>query len=332
MATVLSQNEIDDLLNALTSGEKVESSNEDKKQDSGVRLYDFKTANKFPKEHMRTLNILFDNFAYLLSTRLTGMLRTICEATVISVEEQLFGEFNNSIPTPVVLGVVDMQPLHGSILIELTAPLAYGIVSRLFGGIAEYTEVNKSFTEIEILMLENVMHKVLGYLSEAWEKVCEVRSNLARIETSAQFTQITATNEPAAIITLNVKIDKVEDMMTICIPHVALQPIAKLLTSSRWMLGSLPRSNDGQANEQIRKQLENTEATLRVVFNEAQTTIRELLTIKVGDVLCLDHHIKQLITVNLEHIPKFKGVLGLSGQKQAIQIAEIIKENFTGEQ
>lgn len=328
MATVLSQNEIDELLNALNTGEAAEPVVEEKQE--SIRLYDFKTANKFSKEHMRTLNVIFENFAYLLSTRLTGMLRTICDANVISIEEQRFGEFNNSIPSPVVLGVVDMQPLSGSILIEMSASLAYGIVSRLFGGAAEYIEVNKAFTEIEILMLENVMQKILGYLSESWAKACEVKSSLQRIETSSQFTQITEMNEPAAIVAINIKIDKVEDMMSICIPHVALQPIAKKLTATSWALGSAPQVTQ-KMNETIRKQIENTEVTVNVVFNDANTTVAELANMQIGDILCLDHNIKQLLTVNLEHIPKFKGVMGVSGHKQAIQIAEIIKENYHSE-
>ena len=248
MSTVLSQNEIDELLNALHIGEAGESATEEKQE---VRLYDFKTANKFSKEHMRTLNVIFENFSYLLSTGLTGMLRTICEANIISIEEQRFGEFNNSILSPVVLGVVDMQPLNGSILIEMSASLAYGIVSRLFGGAAEYIEVSKSFTEIEILMIENVMQKILGYLSESWAKACEVKSSLQRIETSSQFTQITEMNEPVAIVAINIKIDKVEDMMSICIPHVALQPIAKKLTATTWALGTAPQVSQ-QTNEAIK--------------------------------------------------------------------------------
>ena len=93
MSNILSQSEIDNLLNALNAGTDVPVEDEALDTGSAVRPYDFRTANKFYKEQMRTLNIIFDTYAYLLSTKLTGLLHTMCEVDVVSVEEQSFGEF-----------------------------------------------------------------------------------------------------------------------------------------------------------------------------------------------------------------------------------------------
>ncbi len=332
MANVLSQNEIDDLLNALSMGEDVGHEEAPPDPSAGVRIYDFRTANKFYKEQMRTLNIVFDNFAFLLANRLTGMLHTVCEIEVISVEEISFGEFNNSIPSPVVLGVIEMEPLSGSLLIELSSSLVYGFISRLFGGVADYTLSDKSFTEIETSIIENILYQTMGILKDSWEKITNVNPVLSRVEYSSQFTQIVEMNEPAAIVTLNVTLDEIQGLISICIPHLAVQPIAKQLNTVNWTLANQSVHRVDSKEETIRGQLLNTYVSLRAVFNDTQTSFREILNMQVGDVICINHSIREYINVNVEDIPKFKGVVGTDNNKYAVQIAKIVKENENIEQ
>ncbi len=327
MGNILSQNEIDNLLDALNAGDELDLNGKSEENDQGVRLYDFRTANKFYKEQMRTLSIIFDTFTYLMSNKLTGLLHTLCEVEVVSVEEQSFGEFNNSISSPVLLGIVEMMPLQGSLLMEISPVLAYGIISRLFGGAADYTLTTKPFTEIETYIVENIMHQTMGILRDSWKKILEVEPVLTRMETSSQFTQIAAMNEPAAIITMNAKIDGTEGILSFCIPHLAIQPVSKELNTASWSIASGAVQAQTEKKDMIREHLGNTRVTLRAAFNETQTTLKEILSIKVGDYLRLDHSINEYIKIYLEQTPKFEGVIGVDKQKYAVQIAKIIKEN-----
>lgn len=327
MANILSQSEIDELLNAISSGEDIDQK-EEPAENTGLRVYDFRTANKFSKEQIKTLDIIFDNYSYLLSTRLTGVLRTVCEVEVASVEEQKFGEFNNSIPSPAVIGIVDVKPFQGPILMEISPSLAYAMVSRIFGGNAESENINKSFTEIELVVLENILKQFISYLKESWEKIVVISPSLDRIETSSQFTQVTALSEPSAIITFTVKIDQVEDMISICIPHVVLQPVIKKLNSAAWTLNSSMRAAAVEHKEdEITKELNDTVCTLSAVLNTSPSTLNELYHMRIGDIICLNHNINDYITINLEGVPKFKGVIGTSGNKKVVQIAKTIKES-----
>lgn len=325
MSNVLSQNEIDALLNSLASAESENETLMSEEREGDVKNYDFRTANKFSKDQIRTLYTIFDNFATVLATRLTGILRTLSEVTVVSVEEQLFGEFNNSIPLPALIAVVDTLPLSGSMIFDMSASVAYAIISRLFGGVADYFDINKPFSEIDLTIMENVLPQCLDIFDSSWEKVAMLDSRLVRIETSPQFTQVTAVNEPAAIATFNVKIDEVEDMMAICIPHFMIQPVTKRLNSMVWTLG---RDNQQmkKTDPQVREQVLDTNVKLNARFEKNSVSMRELLTMKPGDVIRLDHRINQFIMLDVEKIPKFKAVLGVSGGKRVVQIAEIIKE------
>ncbi len=327
MSNILSQNEIDSLLDALNAGEDPTLGDNSEEGSQSVRPYDFRTANKFYKEQMRTLGIIFDTFSYLLSNKLTGLLHTLCEVEVVSVEEQSFGEFNNSLSAPVLLGIVEMLPLHGSLLMEISPVLAYGIISRLFGGAADYTLTTKPFTEIETYIVENIMHQTMGIMKDSWKKILEVEPVLTRMETSSQFSQIAAMNEPAAIITMNAKIDGTQGLISVCIPHLAVQPISKELNTASWSIASGAMLAQTEKKDVIKNHLGNSSVTLHAAFNETQTTLKEILNIRVGDYLRLDHNINEYIKIYLEQIPKFEGVIGTDNQKYAVQIAKTIKEN-----
>ena len=326
MSNILSQNEIDNLLNALNAGTEVDLKSEENDSQQNIRSYDFRTANKFYKEQMRTLNIVFDTFAYLLSTKLTGLLHTMCEVEVVSVEEQSFGEFNNSLSSPVLLGIIEMPPLQGSLLLEVSPVLAYGIISRLFGGPADYTLSNKSFTEIEMAIIENLLYQIMDIFRESFKKILIVHPELSRMETSSQFTQIAAMNEPAAIVTMNTKIDGTQGMISICIPHFSIQSISKELNTASWSIASNMMLAQSDKKKLMQDQLDTTFVTLQATFNDTYTTLNEILNMQVGDLIRINHGIDEYIKINVEQIPKFEGVIGVEKQKYAIQLANIIKE------
>lgn len=325
MANILSQNEIDELLSVLTSGkdvaaEKVEPENEP----ATVRLYDFRTANKFSKEQIRTLHFIYDNYASRLSTYLSGMLRVLCEAQVLSIEEQTFSELSNSMPSPVVASIISMPPLQGSSLFLISSAVAYEIISRLLGGTGEKQAIDKPFTEIELSIMERVIKSMLGNMNEAWEKINKVNAHLERIETSSQYVQIVSANEPIAIITMKVSIGETTDIINICLPHVALQPIAKKLVMRSWYNEN--SISVKAAGDDMSKTLSNVSLSLNVVFNETRATVKDILNTEVGDVIQVNHNINMPVTVKIEHMPKFKGFVGMSGSNYAVKVTDILKE------
>ena len=129
MGDVLSQNEIDNLLAALSSGEL----DADQMQDSNekqVKNYDFKRPTKFSKEHLRTLEIIFEHYGRLLSTNLPVYLRKNVQVTVTSSETVIFSEFSNALSNPLILGIVNFQPLGGTILVELASNLGFAMIEE----------------------------------------------------------------------------------------------------------------------------------------------------------------------------------------------------------
>ncbi|MHB1313880.1 MAG: flagellar motor switch protein FliM [Christensenellales bacterium] len=329
MAEILTQNEIDELLSVLADGN--ETLQAPTQKITRVRPYNFQTANKFPKEQIRMLNLIYDNYAKRLSTYLSGALRAFCEVEIVSIEEQIFSEFINSRSNPVLLGIFNMPPLAGSSLIELSSAIAYEIISRIFGGMGQIHDSGKQFTEIEISIITRILQQMLLMMNECWEKVADINAELDRIETSAQFTQIAANNEPIAIVTLNVKIGDVSDIINFCIPHVAIQPVAKKLASKMWYNDShIQQSNQNKLLD-MSERIAGTVLTLHAVFDTTYATVKDIVNLQVGDVIRVDHHIDKQINVNVEHIAKFTGFIGMQGQRIAVKVSEVLKEEMLDE-
>jgi flagellar motor switch protein FliM len=327
LSEILSQSEIDELLSALMTGDSDAAAEAPSDQSAlKVKDYDFRTANRFPKEQMRTFQVVFETYSQLLSNKLSSILRVSCECEILSIEECSYSEFNNSLPAPVVLAVSESPPLHGSLLIQMSPEFAYMLISRLFGG--DRTGENaKQFTEIELALLERVLRQQCEVFNEAWDKVIEVGMQIGRIETSPQFAQITAPNEPVAVVILSVTMGEETGLMSICIPHTAIEPVAQQLNTRMWFSSGI--RDDGRGEERLAaltNMLMHTPTPLSAIFEQTPATVQDIVNLQIGDVIKLDHSLDLPLTIKVQHIPKFKATIGTIGQRYAMQIVDVLSE------
>lgn len=325
MAGVLSQEEIDALLNAIESDGIDAAAPIETVSSNQARDYDFRTANRFNKEHMRTLKVIYDTFARLFSSYLSGTLRAMCSAEVVSVEETKYAEFVNALPSPLILAVVRMPPMVGSVLLEMSPDLSYAIISRLLGGKPDKESVSRGFTEIELVLLERIMRQFLPLFGESWEKVVTINTTLDRLETSPQFAQIVAMNETVAIISISVKLDNAEGTFNICLPHLALEPINQQLTT-KFLYQTNEHREFVSAVTDIQKRIQMTPLNVSAAFNETFTSVRDVLNLQVGDVISLDHRVSQPVILRVGQLPKFKADIGMKDNRYAAKIVEIIQK------
>lgn len=323
MSEVLSQSEIDSLIYELAMGENQTPEAGPAGAELVVKPYDFRTANRFPKEQMRLIHIVMQNFSQLMANFFSGALRSACELEILSVEELTFSDFNNALPNPVVLAVIGAEPFEGSIIMQLSAELSDAVISRLFGGVSTKTMSKKMFTEIELAIIERVIRQMLRFFDEAWEKVVKTRSHLERIETSSQFAQIVDINEPVAVITINVKIGSDAGLISICLPHMALEPVAKQMNTRSWYSRQGNKANSKP--ELMGKKIYSTMVELHAIFNDTSASVKDIAYLQVGDVIQLDHRLNEPITIKVQSMPKFRAVIGTKGLKYAVKITDTIK-------
>lgn len=324
MGEVLSQNEIDNLLAALSSGEL----DADQMQDSNekqVKNYDFKRPTKFSKEHLRTLEIIFEHYGRLLSTNLPVYLRKNVQVTVTSSETVIFSEFSNALSNPLILGIVNFQPLGGTILVELASNLGFAMIDRMLGGQGEPLEKNREFSEIEMTIIEKMMVVCMQLMREPWKNVVDISPVLERIETNSQFAQIIAPNDMIAIVTLNIKIGDVEGLMNVCLPFFTLESVMDKLNTKFWY-ANMQEQDDEEYNDFIEAMIRKVDIPVKAVLGKSRISLNDFVNLQLGDIIRLDSEVGSDLNIYVGNIKKFTALPGTNKDRYAVRVTSVFRE------
>ncbi|MCH5251976.1 MAG: flagellar motor switch protein FliM [Lachnospiraceae bacterium] len=324
MSDVLSQNEIDNLLSALNSGEFNPDEN-DAAEDRQVKEYDFARPSKFSKEHLRTLVFIFEHYARLLSTNLPVYLRKNVQVAVMHSEAATYQEFSNSLSNPVLLGVVNFAPLEGNIIMELATGLGYAIVDRMLGGDGQPLEKSREFTEIELTIIERIMVVCTNLLVEPWQGVQQLEPMLERIETNSQFAQFVTPNEMTSIITMNIKIGNVEGLMNVCIPYAVLEPVIDKVNTKYWYSTNQVK-DDGVYREVLEDVLQKAKIPVRAIMGRSAISVNDFIHLQPGDIIKVNTRLEDELDVYVGNIKKFSAIPGAFEDSYAVKIKSIYRE------
>ncbi|MGN0352706.1 MAG: flagellar motor switch protein FliM [Roseburia sp.] len=324
MGDVLNQDEIDSLLRALSSGELDvdEMKDKDEKQ---VKDYDFARPSKFSKEHLRTLEIIFEHYGRLLSTNLPVYLRKNVQVDVMNSEAVTYQEFSNALSNPVLLGIVNFSPLQGNIIVEIASNLGYAIVDRMLGGTGTPLEKTREFSEIELLIIERILTICVNLLREPWESVVDVHPRLERIETNSQYAQIISPGEMIALVTINLKIGDVEGLMNICLPFITLEDVMDKLNTKYWY-STLQEKDEQVYSDTIEALISKAPMPVKAVLGNSAISVSDFINLQIGDIIRLDTRIDDELSVYVGSIKKFTALPGASGDDYAVRITSVIRE------
>jgi len=321
---ILSQEEIDSLLSALSSGE-VDAEEMKNADERTIKNYDFKRPAKFSKEHLRTLELIFEHYGRLLSTNLPVYLRKNIQVSVVSSETVTFNEFTNALSNPVILGIINFQPLSGNILIDLTSSLGYAFIDRMLGGNGEPIDKVRDFSEIEMGILYKIITISAQLLREPWKNVIEVDPVLERIETNTQFAQIIAPNEMIAIVTLNVKMAEVEGFLNICIPYLTIETIIDNLNTKFWFT-NMTNSDSEDHKQDLENLLKKVEVPVKAVLGKSEIAVNDFLMLQPGDIIRLERRVENELDVYVGMYKKFTAVPGTDHDRYAVRITSVYRE------
>lgn len=324
MGDVLSQSEIDNLLSALNSGE-FDPTNTDAEEEKQVKDYNFARPSKFSKDHLRTLVFIFEHYARLLSTNLPIYLRRNVQVEVMHAEAATFQEFSNSLSNPVLLGVVNFAPLEGTIIIEMASSLGYTIVDLMLGGSGVPLDKPREFTEIELSIIERIMVVCTNLLIEPWANVQAINPTLERIETNSQFAQFVSPNEMTSIVTMNIKVGDVEEVMNICIPFPVVEPVIDKINTKYWYSTSEIKDDD-RFRGFIEDNIYKAKIPVRAIMGRSAISVNDFIHLQPGDIIKLNTRIEDEMDVYVGNIKKFSALPGAYEDAYAVKIKSVYRE------
>lgn len=333
MADVLSQSQIDALLNSFSSeGSKAFEEIEEQAKEQKIKNYDFKMPKKFTKEQLKVIDGIFENYSRVLSSYLTGLMRVYCKVEVLQIEEQLYYEFNNALPDYVMMsmvnmGITDDDVLETNCIMQVSNPIAYSMMDRLMGGGGGYVEQNRDFSEIEIGLFSTVLSKMAGLLRDPWGTYIDINPSITTIETNARVMQSISPDEVVILVVLEMEIKDVKNTMTFCIPAMNLESIMAKF-GDRWSRTTkkLDPKREKERRVSLLEAIKDSELRIDTVLCETKLDLFDVLTMQAGDIIPLNMPIDSNVTVKIGNNIWFDGKLGIKNKKKAVKIDNIYKD------
>lgn len=330
MADVLSQSEVESLLAALdpsagsapattSSPTRVEDSN------AQISVYDFKRPERVSKEQMRAFQALHEGFSREFGAGLSGMLRSIVEVKLISVDQLTYSEFVFSLENPTCFNLMRAAGLDGHIILDMNPSIIFPIMDRLLGGGREsaHNLPGRPLTEIELRLVSRITDIAIQALASAWKNVCKLDLKVTQVESNPQLVQIVPPNEVIVLISFEITMGEMRGIMNLCIPFNTIEPLSGKLTSDTWSAYTKRAADERQV---LNLESGISKAGIELVVNLTGTRLSavDVMGMSVGDVIMTEQTTDAPIEVMIEDRPVFLGSPGLLKGHKAVQIKNAI--------
>lgn len=325
MAEILSQKEIDQLLNSVSSEEETEDDSDSGAEQKAANVYDFKHPNRVSKDQLRTLQTIHETFAKTFNAYLAVRLRTIVDINLISVDQLQYSEFILSISDPSCIYIFRVEELNGVAILEISPQLVLYIVDRLFGGKGATVDEARPITTIEQTVMKKIIEKAMENLSSSWQQVSPLTFILEGFESNPDVVQIAPPGETVITVSLEIKIQDTSSLMNICFPYLILEDIMSKLNVQHF-ISMTKKEVSEEDQEMIDNRLKLSALPITGYLGKANITVNDLIQLKIGDVIKLNTKVDSLLEVSVGGNRKLLGRPGVRGKKKAMKIIRSVNK------
>jgi flagellar motor switch protein FliM len=328
-ADVLSQEEVDALLKGVSGEAEPEAGAE---ESDGPRTYDLASQERIVRGRMPTLEIINERFARFLRVGMFNLMRRTPEITVGPVKVQKYAEFLRNLVVPTNLNIMQLRTLRGNGLFVFEPNLVFSVVDNMFGGDGRFhTRVEgREFTATESRIVQKILQTVRDEYQKSWAPVHPLEFEYVRSEMHTQFANIATPSEVVVVSTFGVEIGSTGGNIHICFPYSAIEPIRDLLAGSTQGDRTEP---DRRWMSMLSRQVQLAEVNLVATFAQIPATVKQLLSIKAGDVMFLER--QSNIIAKMDGVPMLECQCGTSNGHYAIRVNRILaippQDNMLGD-
>lgn len=319
---VLSQGEVDALLRGVGEG-SIETETDVTEEVTGVVPYDLTSQEKVVRGRLPTLDIINQMFSRLFRNSFSTLMRKSADISTVSTDSLKFGEFLRSLPVPSSLHIFRMEPLRGFGLMVIESRLVFSFVDNFFGGTgaSDIQVLGRDFSAIETRMTKNVVQTALEDWERAWKTVHPLTCNYVRSEANPQFAAIVPPTDVVLVIVFDIEMENSSGTITVCLPYSMIEPIINKLKAN---FQSEQMEVDQVWVNRLRGELMQTEVEVVAELGQVQMSAKELLRLKVGDLVMLGKDVSDPLSVKIEGTPKLRGYSGVSRGMKAVQITQVL--------
>ena len=315
MSDLLSQDEIDALLDGVTDG-AVETGSDQPLPPGTVASYDFTQQDRIVRGRLPTLEMVNDRFARYFRTGLFSVLRKTCEVSVLGVKMVKFAEYVHGLVVPTNLNLVKIKPLRGTALVVFEPRLVFSVIDNFFGGDGRFHAriEGRDFTATENRVIQILLAELFTAMVEAWAPVLGLNFEYQSSEINPQFANIVSPTETVVVSRFHIELDGGGGEIHLTMPYAMVEPIRTLLDAG---VQSDRVDRDDRWAELLREEVLDAEVPLSSQLLDIEITLGDFLQLRPGDVIPIQ--LPELSTVYAEDVPLFRGRYGQANGRNAVR-------------
>src|SRR6187402_3599981 len=320
----LDQSDIDKLLSQAAAADEPKSIfvNADGSRGSGsptkVEAYDFRNPNFLSEIELRRLRLLHEDFIRYLSARLSLYLRMELGLKMARLTTATYSKFTESLPNPTHLCLFKVDPLVGVGILDVNPRLALTIADRLLGGRGHSVKAERYLTEIEVALMDDVVHMILEEWCHQWKAEQELTPLIVGHENTGRFLQTAPKDAVILAMTLEASFGDCSEQIQIGVPYYTIEPLVRSMQARR--------AKDANVTTTVAKKASWKEnyATIampvRAEWDTFEVSLREITDLRVGDVIEMPAEQLRQTNLLLNGVPKFVGTVGVETNQVAVQL------------
>lgn len=320
---LLSQDEIDVLLNGVDDGELGAEEAAEAPSPGVVQRYDLTSQDHIVRGRLPTLEMINERFVRFTEQSMFNLLRATTQVKASQIENIKFSEYMQMLGLPSSLNLVKIHPLRGTALFVLNAELVINLVDHFFGGGSNDNDMGeREFTATEQRIIQKILNQVFVDMKEAWKTVMDIDFEYMGTEDNPSMIKAISSSEVVVLSTFEVTIEGKGGHIQVAIPYSMLEPVRETLDSG---VQADMEDTDGNWRESLQKDIRYASVPISCRVAERKITLREILTFKAGDVIPIDMPDSSILMAN--GVPLFEAGIGASNEHLALKIKNRINRS-----
>jgi flagellar motor switch protein FliM len=292
-----------------------------------VTAYNFWSPDRFSKEQMRAVELVYEDLAEKLTTSIPTFLRTNLKPRLVHTEQGRFHDFLKDLPPNALFHMITLAPLPGYMVVTISPNVSYLVLEQRLGGKIEGEAKERPLTDIDQSLLRGLVEHMLNDLKSAWSKLVPLEPSLEDSTVNQHWVQMVMGNEKVMLLTFELTIQGTTGTMNVYLPFGTLKPISGVLNPHIWISGRKEKVIDNSSRDIAMKSLNNVQLPVQVMMGSVDLELGEVMNLQAGDVIQLDTKVNEPLVMQVANQRLFKVFIGKVGSQMAVQVSSTMQED-----
>ena len=281
-----------------------------------VTPYDFRRPVKLSRENSRTLQIAFETFARQASTVLTSALRSVCQVTLVDIEQRTYTEYVDALPDMTHMTVFTAEPIQQPAVLEMPVPVVMACVDRLLGGPGPVEQPQRALTDLEASVVRSLHERLVAEVRYAFSSLVVLEPVVSGVEYSPQLAQLANATDAMVVARFTLRRDDAEHPLTLAMSFNGLLPYLASSGASA-VVSERERAAREEASVRLARGIQEVPVDVAVRFRGTYVDPMELSALQVGDVVRLTHPAQAPLDVTAADVVFAHATPGTQGARLA---------------